>query len=300
MRIALTGASGMLAGACLRHLAARGDQIVALGRGDGAAHAPLPPGVVRRTTDYGLADLRPLLRDVEAVIHLGALRANAAADRSGCWPYFEANVRSTENLLIAARANGVRSFCLASSIAVYGRDHPRPWRESDLPAPQSPYGISKLACEHLLALHGEQAGMRVVALRLAQIVGDDRNRQQGMLLQFIARARRQQSLPLWGSGAAARDLVYVEDVARAVVLALDSEHASGVHNIGGERAFSNLEVAQTINQVFGNPAGLVLDATRPDEAGSQFMNCERARRQLGWQRQWDLRAALEDLRRQGA
>lgn len=300
MRIALTGASGMLGGACLRHLATRGDQVVALGRGDGAAHAPMPPGFARRTTDYSLADLQPLLRDVEAVIHLGALRANAEADRSGCWPYFEANVRSTENLLIAARANRVRSFCLASSIAVYGRDHPRPWHESDLPAPQSPYGVSKLACEHLVALHGEQADMRVVALRMAQIIGDDRRRRQGMLLQFIARAHHQQSLPLWGSGAAARDLVYVEDVVSAVVLALDDERAGGIYNIGGERAFSNIEVAQTINEVFGNPAGLVLDATRPDEAGSQFMNCERARRQLGWKRQWDLRAALEDLRRQGA
>ena len=300
MRIALTGASGMLGGACLRHLAARGDRVVALGRGNAAPLVPTPPGIRRRTTDYSLADLQLALRDVDAVIHLGALRANPEADRSGGWPYFEANVRSTENLLIAARANGVRSFCLASSIAVYGRDHWQPWRESDPPAPSSHYGISKLACEHLVALHGEQAGMRVVALRIAQIVGDDRSRQHGMLLQFIARARRRQSLPLWGSGGAARDLVYVEDVARAVLLTLDDERASSVYNIGGGRAFSNLEVAQTINEVFGNPAGLVLDATRPDEAGSQFMNCKRARRRLGWQRQWDLRAALEELRRQGA
>ncbi len=300
MRIALTGASGMLGGACLRHLAARGDQVVALGRGNAAPPVPPPPGICLYTTDYSLADLRLALRDVDAVIHLGALRANPETDRSGCWPYFEANVRSSENLLVAARANGVRSFCLASSIAVYARDHPRPWRESDPPAPISPYGISKLACEHLAALHGEQGGMRIVALRIAQIVGDDRNRREGMLLQFIARARRQQSLPVWGSGAAARDLVYVEDVARAVLLALDEERASGVYNIGGERAFCNLEVAQTINEVFRNPAGLALDATRPDKAGSQFMNCARARRQLGWQRQWSLRAALEELRRQGA
>ena len=299
MRIALTGASGMLGGACLRHLAARGDKVVALGRGNAARLVLMPPGISLCTTDYSLDDLRLALRDVEAVIHLGALRANAEAERSGCQPYFEANVRSTENLLIAALANGVRSFCLASSIAVYARYNPQPWREIDPPAPISHYGISKLACEHLAALHGERGGMRVFALRIAQIIGDDRSRRQGMLRQFIARARRQQSLSLWGSGAAARDLVYVGDVVSAINQALDDDRPGGTYNIGGGRAFSNLEVAETINEVFGNPAGLALDPTRPDEASSQFMNCERAQRQLGWQRQWSLRAALDELRRQG-
>lgn len=299
MRIALTGASGMLGGACLRRLAARGDQVVALGRGSAAALVQTRPGVDLRRTDYSRDDLRLALRDVEAVIHLGALRANPEADRSGCQPYFEANVRSTENLLIAALANGVRSFCLASSIAVYARHNPQPWQEDDPPAPISHYGISKLACEHLAALYGEQGGMRVVALRIAQIIGDDRSRRQGMLLQLIARARCQQSLSLWGSGTAARDLVYVDDVANAILLALDDDRPGGIYNIGGGRAFSNREVAETINEVFRNPAGLALDPTRPDEASSQFMDCERARRQLGWQGQWSLRAALDELRRQG-
>ncbi|QKS28775.1 NAD-dependent epimerase/dehydratase family protein [Accumulibacter sp.] len=299
MRIALTGASGMLGGACLRQLAGRGDQVVALGRGNAAAPAPTPPGIDLRPTDYSRDDLRLALRDVEAVIHLGALRANPEADRNGCQSYFEANVRSTENLLIAALENGVGSFCLASSIAVYARHNPQPWQESDLPAPTSHYGISKLACEHLAALYGEQGGMRVVALRIAQIIGDDRSRRQGMLLQFIARARRQQRLLLWGSGMAARDLVYVEDVANAILLTLGDDRPGGVYNIGGGRAFSNREVAETINEVFRNPAGLWLDPTRPDDTGSQFMDCERARRQLGWQGQWSLSAALDELRRQG-
>ena len=299
MRIALTGASGMLGGACLHQLAARGDQVVALGRGSAAPLVPTLPGIAHRRTDYSVDDLRLALRDVDAVVHLAALRANAEADRSGCRPYLEANVGSTGNLLIAALANGIRTFCLASSIAVYARHNAQPWRESDPPAPMSHYGISKLACEHLAALYGEQGGMRVVALRIAQIIGDDRSRQHGMLLRFIALARRQQSLPLWGSGAAARDLVYVEDVVGAILLALDDGRPGGTYNIGGGRAFSNLEVAETINAVFLNPGGLSVDPAHPDEASCQFMNCELAQRQLGWQRQWSLRAALDELRRRG-
>lgn len=298
MKIVVTGATGMVGKACIRRFIKRGDEVVALARRPFVWTGEPDVWLTNRTTDYSRDDLRRALHGVEAIVHLAAMRPNAQADAIGYRPYFEANVQTTENLLLAAGDEGITKCCLASSISVYSEHNRMPYREADCPWPSSYYGVSKVACEHLALLYASRSAMKVVALRIAQILGNDDTYKNKMLMQFIALARRKQYLTLWGEGADARDTVYLNDVVSAFVLALDHDVSSGVFNIGGGRAFSNREVAETINEVFDNVGHLTFDRSRAEENRYFFMDCSKAEQELGWRRQWTLRTALQDMRRQ--
>lgn len=298
MKIAVTGATGMVGKACIHRFVKRGDEVVALARRPFVWTGEPNVRMTSRITDYSRDDLRPALRGVEGIVHLGAMRPNTQADATGYRPYFEANVQTIENLLLAAGDEGVRKFCLASSISVYSQHNRMPYREADCPWPLSFYGVSKVACEHLALLYANRSAMRVVALRIAQILGYDDTHKSKMLMRFIDLARRKECLPLWGDGVGARDTVYLEDVVSAFEISLNHDDSSGVFNIGSGRAFSNREIAETINEVFENTGHLSFDRSRMEDTRCFFMDSSKAEQALGWRRQWTLRAALEDMRRQ--
>lgn len=298
MRIAITGAAGMVGQACIDRFVSRGDYVVSLARKSGGRMTTATEGICTWVTDYSTGDLRQALRGIEAIVHLGAMRSNAPADAKGYRPYFEANVQTTENLLRAAVEENVETFCLASSVSVYSLGNHVPYRESEAPFPLSFYGASKLACEHLAGLYARQAPLRWVSLRIAQILGVEKRRSEAMFMKFMAMAKKKQKLMLWGAGEGARDAVYIKDVVTAFQLALDRGSASGSFNIGGGRAFSNREIAETINEVFGNVGNLAIDASRREDTSVFYMDCSRAAAELGWRRQWDLRTGLEDIQAQ--
>ena len=295
MRIAITGATGMVGQACIDRFVTRGDDVVALLRKPSGQMGNATKRISIHVTDYSRSDLRLALRGIEAIVHLGAMRPNAEADAIGYRPYFEANVQTTENLLCAALDEGVKTFCLASSISVYSLYNQVPYQEKDNPFPLSLYGASKLACEHLVGLYARQGPLRWVSLRIAQILGPDKSRSEAMLMRFMTQARKKEKLTLWGTGAGARDAVYIKDVVAAFEVALDQGSPSGIFNIGGGRAFSNREIAETINEVFDNEGNFTIDASRPEDTSVFYMDGSRAETELGWRRQWDLRSGFEDM-----
>lgn len=298
MRIAITGATGMVGQACTERFVSRGDEVVSLARKFGGRMATAKARIGTWFTDYSADDLRRALRGIDAIVHLGGMRPSPQADAEGYTPYFDANVRSTENLLRAAIDEGVKTFCLASSISVYSLENDVPYREKQRPCPASFYGASKLSCEHLAGLYARQDTLRWVSLRMARILGHDETQREAMLMRFMALARNKQKLVLWGSGSGARDTVYIRDVVSAFERALDQGSASGVFNIGGGRAYSNREIAETINEVFDNVGNLAVDAARKEDTSVFYMDCSRAEAELGWRRQWDVREGLEDMQGQ--
>ncbi|TVR84785.1 MAG: NAD(P)-dependent oxidoreductase [Rhodospirillales bacterium] len=300
MRIAITGAGGMIGRACVRRFARRGDEVVALSRTPldwRTGSTGTPRAVAGRVTDYSTDDLASALQGVDAVIHLAAMRMSGEADAIGFRPYQEANVQITENILRACLESGTRKICLASTVAVYFGAGQSPVTEALPPCPTGFYGLSKLCCENLAFVYGIRFPLNAVCLRIAQVIGLDETRTDNMLMRFMALAARRQPLPLWGEGAGARDTIYVEDVVEAFECALAADGVSGVFNIGGGCAVSNREVAETINEVFDNVGNLTFDRTRREDTSNLFMDCSRAERELGWRRQWSLRAAFADLKR---
>lgn len=285
----------MVGSACIRRFLDAGHRVLALTRGPeggaAAVHERLEVAVIGEVLD----DPGPLER-VDAVLHLAALRSHPDAEAAGPQAYASANVALTANLAAAARDAGSEVFCLASTIAVYSRRNDLPFRETDEPRPASAYGASKLAAERTAAELLKGSGTRCVSLRLAQVIGPDRSRAEGLLMSWIALARRGEPLPVFGDGSGIRDFVSLSDAVSAFERALEPGGPRGVFNIGGGRPVTLRRLAETVNRVFANPAGVRLLPDRRDPQATGYMSSELAESELQWRRRQSLEAGLASLR----
>ncbi len=294
MRIVVTGATGMVGRVAVQRFADRGDDVLAVGRDMSRLRESVVGRAVCIESDYNHGSLRRAFHGVDAVIHLAARRI--APSSEGIRPYWKANVLSTENVIRAACDNHVDRLCQASTISVYSQANPIPFSEDQVPVPETPYGVTKLACEHLAFVYAQSYPIQITSLRISRILGEDRTAADRMLMSFLRKARAKQPLDIWGEGVGARDTVYVRDVVSAIESAIAPGAPSGSFNIGAGKAFSNREIAECMNDVFDNRGNLVFVPSRKEDKTVSYMDCTRAKEQLHWQRQWTLRTALEDMR----
>ena len=184
------------------------------------------------------ADLAALLDGAEVVYHQAAQPGVRLSWSDGFATYDSCNVLATQRLLESALQAGVARFVYASSSSVYGNADRYPVEEADLPKPHSPYGVTKLAAEHLCGLYAANHGLPTVALRYFTVYGP-RQRPDMAFHRLIESALDQQRFPLYGDGSHVRDFTFVGDVVRANVLAGRTDVPAGtVVNIcaGGSTA----------------------------------------------------------------
>jgi len=162
----------------------------------------------------------------------------------------EVNITGTLNVLIAAKENGVKRVVLASSSAVYGDTGSIAQDEAMLPQPLSPYGVSKLAGEHYCRVFYHLYGLETVCLRYFNVFGPRQNpssQYAAVIPKFIDRILKGQELHIYGDGEQTRDFVYVENVARANLLACMAPSAAGkIFNIAGGKSISVNELAERL------------------------------------------------------
>ncbi|MCI7060447.1 MAG: NAD-dependent epimerase/dehydratase family protein [Megasphaera elsdenii] len=145
----------------------------------------------------------------------------------------ELNVLGLINVLEQCRRQGVQKFIYSSSAAVYGDNPKVPLDESEPLAPASFYGLTKVTAEKYIQLYGDLFGLPYAILRYANVYGERQgNGGEGGVVGLFARAlARGEDLTIFGDGEQSRDFVYVKDVARANVAAIDGEVPSGIYNI---------------------------------------------------------------------
>lgn len=211
-RVLVTGAAGFIGGRLVeRLLLEERAQVRALVRSRASAvwlsrtTAELVPGDITRPES-----LRPALESCDVVFHCAAVLGGSAEAMR------QANVVGTENLLIAARESGVTRFVHMSSVAVHGPNLPNGADESTPPRPgNSPYAQTKLAAERLVHQHHQSAGLPTVTLRPTIVYGP---RSQWWTVDPILRIKKNQ-LALVGQGRGIANVVYVDDVVNALLLA---------------------------------------------------------------------------------
>ena len=197
---------------------------------------------------------------------------------------YRTNVFGTANVLRACVRHGVRKLVFASSSAVYSDLPAAPKSEAECPAPTSPYGISKLEGEHLLAAHTELDGLGCVALRFFNVYGPRQPANSAYAAAvpiFIERALRGEPLTIYGDGRQTRDFVFVTDVAEAVLRAAQGSE-SGVFNVGTGHAQEILGLADEIARLTGHALPHRFAASRPGDVRASSADASRARRTLGW------------------
>jgi nucleoside-diphosphate-sugar epimerase len=240
-------------------------------------------------------DVRDAMRGVDYVIHLAAL-VSVTESVENPQATLAVNIDGTLNVLSAARAAGVRRVVLASSCAVYG-DGPVPARETQAPQPLSPYAVSKLALEGLAQSFFYTHGLETVCLRYFNVYGPRQaadSPYSGVIAIFVDRILAGQTVTIYGDGGQTRDFIYVDDVARANVLACTAAAAAGqVVNLGTGRGRNLKELHALLRSLAGGRSAPQFAAARAGDIYHSRCDAARARKLLGFQPQTDFRAGLE-------
>jgi len=209
--------------------------------------------------------LQRAVEDVHAVVHLAA-RPSVARSIEDPASTNATNVQGTLNVLMAARAAGVRRVVQASSSSVYG-DRKR-WsadgrtldlhkRESQTPSPMSPYAVSKLAAEQYGVAFSKSMGLDVVALRLFNVFGPRQDPAGGyaaVIPKFIRAVLEGLPLTIYGNGQQSRDFCYVANVVDAVLKALKADEgavAGRVFNVACDERTTVLEMIEQLHALAG-------------------------------------------------
>jgi len=197
------------------------------------------------------ADLPALLDGVTHVFHLAAQAGVRKSWGKDFRTYTENNVDATQRLLDACVGRPLERFVHASSSSVYGDRVAIPMREDALPQPVSPYGVTKMAAEHLGFLYHVNYGLPVVAMRYFTVYGP-RQRPDMAFHRFIKAAIADQPIQLYGDGGQTRDFTFVSDAVAATVAAGERGVNGRSYNIGGGSRVSMHDVIKIIERIAGH------------------------------------------------
>ncbi|MCX6361365.1 MAG: SDR family NAD(P)-dependent oxidoreductase [Armatimonadetes bacterium] len=206
------------------------------------------------------------------------------------------NIDGTRNVLRAARAAGARRLVMSSSSAVYGNTLRLPTPEDELPAPTSPYGLEKLYGEHLCRLFWELYAFEAVALRYFNVYGPRQrpdSQYAAAIPKFIDRALKGEPPTIFGDGLQTRDFLFVQDVARANLLAAAAPGAAGkLFNIAGGSSITVTDLAAAVVEAAGSSVAAVHADERAGDIKHSAADTTRAREVLGFAPQWTLERGL--------
>ncbi len=207
--------------------------------------------------DLARGDLEDIVEDCAVVYHLAAEPGVRTSWGEGFERYVRNNILATQHLLEALAEKPGRRLVYASSSSIYGSAESLPTPETAVPAPVSPYGVTKLAAEHLCNAYRVNHGLDIVTLRYFTVYGP-RQRPDMAFAHFCEAALTGEPINLFGDGGQTRDFTFVQDAVNATRKAGESEDASGrVFNIGGGSRVSINQVLELIKQLADRPLNVI-------------------------------------------
>lgn len=247
------------------------------------------------TDDIPLRDL-----DVDGVFHQAAQAGVRASWGTEFATYTDCNVLATQRLLeqVARRAEreGTRAtpVVYASSSSVYGNAESRPTREDALPAPISPYGVTKLAAEHLCDTYRHEFAVPATSLRYFTVYGP-RQRPDMAFHKFVKAALTKQPIGVYGDGMQSRDFTFIADIVRANRDAMShmlDGATGGTYNLGGGSTVTVREVITMLGEILGGPVEASFGDTQKGDVRHTSADTAAARTAIGFQPTIELREGL--------
>jgi nucleoside-diphosphate-sugar epimerase len=292
VRPVVTGVAGFIGSHLAEALIARGDEVLGIdsftpyysrvGGGENLGGLLSKPGFSFLEEDLGTAAIESLLDGADVVFHQAAQPGVRLSWSDGFPDYTRHNVLTTQRLLEAARSIGLRRLVYASSSSVYGEAERYPTTESDLPRPASPYGVTKLAAEHLCNLYAMSWGIPTVSLRYFTVYGP-RQRPDMAFHRLIEAGLNDEQFPLYGAGDQIRDFTYVSDVVQANLLAGDGDVTPGtVLNVSGGASSALSDAIRIVEGSLGTSIGLDRLPAQPGDIYQTGGANDRAKEVLGW------------------
>ena len=285
MKIAVTGASGFIGTELLAVLNKREDvSVIALTRD--VSDKEDSERCEWRSTGCSYESMVKALEGADIIIHLAGVRGTENDTVK-----FLINEVMTDHIVQAMWRCHAKRIVFASTMSVYNDDSLMPWTEDAPLKGRSCYGDSKANCERIIKEYerrhpagSEPGGISYGIARIAQVIGEGEKR-RGMMNVFLDTARDHGTIKVMGKSINRKQYIYVKDLVEVLaILALGSEHYSAdsniIVNVGMQDAYSNLEVAQIVNEVYGNPTPIDYDDSYPEKGRPFHMDISRLRSEL--------------------
>ncbi|GAC1358072.1 MAG: SDR family oxidoreductase [Ktedonobacteraceae bacterium] len=288
MRILVTGGAGFIGSHIVDHCIAAGHEIAIVdnlwGEGGGKESNVNSRARLYRadiTEESSLAQIFDEVRP-EIVCHQAAQHSVSISTKN---PQLDArvNILGLLNVLTNCTRVGTKRIIFASSGATYGTPVRLPVDEDVPQRPESPYGITKMTAEYYLRYWHEAHGLKYTALRYGNVYGprQDPNGEAGVVAIFARRFLARESVRIDWDGEQRKDYVYVDDVARANVLALTAD-TNDIFCIGTGRGVSVNEIYATLAKITGHKPEIIRAPKRPGDIYLTYFDSSKAERILGW------------------
>jgi GDP-L-fucose synthase len=299
--VSVTGGGGFLGKAVVRDLEAIGADVRVIRSAD---------------HDLRLADAtRDAVTGADTVIHLAARVGGIGFNRRNPAPLAYDNLTMGTNVFEQSRLAGVRKLVAACSVCAYPKFTPVPFKESDIwdgfpEESNAPYGLAKKMLITLSDAYRRQYDFDSSVPVVANLYGphdnfdlEDSHVIAAMIHKFVAaRDRGDENVTLWGTGSPSREFLYVDDAARAMILAAERLDTSEPVNIGTGIETRIRDLAETIHALSGFEGEIVWDSNYPDGQPTRYLDVSRARELMGFESEVPLdeglRRTIESFREQ--
>ena len=284
MKYVVTGGAGFIGSNIVKKLVSRGDDVIVIDNLNTGKEENLESVRAKilflKDNILNIDLLKKYTSNIDGIFHQAAL---ASVQDSFLKPeeYNDVNVNGTENILKLAKKNNFK-VVYASSSSVYGNPERIPISESDSKNPINPYAETKLKKEEL-AVRYSQISVKVIGLRYFNVFGKGQSKEYaGVLKLFLERIRDKLPPKINGDGTQFRDFVYVEDVADANIMAMDSDVDHEFFNVGTNTSITILDLAKTIIKSSGLNIEPIFGPALKGDVQKTIANIDLIREKIGW------------------
>ena len=228
------------------------------------------------------ADLDPLLDGAAVVYHLAGQPGVRPSWGNLFDRYVRDNVIATQRLLEALKKVPIKRFVFAGSSSVYGDAERFPTKETALPRPVSPYGVTKLAAEHLTLLYTRNFGIPAVSVRYFTVYGP-RQRPDMAFSRFMQAMTAGEDIEVFGDGEQTREFTYVSDAVDGTIKASTADVVGEIFNLGGGSRVTVNKVLSTLEEISGLSIRRQNLPAAPGDPRHTGASINLARERLGWE-----------------
>ncbi len=235
--------------------------------------------------------IKTALKDTEIIYHL-ASQPGIKTSVDNPQKTNDINVNGTLNILNQMRNTGIKKIIFQSSSSVYGKVKSLPFSENEQKKPVSPYGVSKLACEHYVRVFSELYGFKMTIIRPFTVYGP-RMRPDLAIAIFTKNALKNEPITIFGDGNQTRDFTHVNNVVDANIRAMTKGDAE-TFDIGTGRAYSVNDLIEKIIKITGSASKIIHTDKRQGDTQNTLADTSKAKKILGWEPKISLDEGLKD------
>jgi UDP-glucose 4-epimerase len=300
-RVAVTGAAGFIGSHLCERLLALGHKVVGIDsytdyyerarKEQNLTDSKANPDFTFEEVDLVEGDLHRVLRGASVVYHMAGQDGVRPSSGRQFDRYVRDNILATQRLLESLKETPIDRLVFAGSSSVYGDAEMFPTKESALPRPVSPDGVTKLAAEHLTLLYTKNFGLPAVSVRYFTVFGP-RQRPDMAFARFMQALVDRETIEVFGDGEQTREFTYISDAVEGTIKAATADVAGQVFNLGGGSRITINGVLATLEDISGIKVRKQMLPAVPGEPRHTGASINLARERLGWEPRVSLREGL--------